>query len=194
MRRDPDVPKEREVLAAPRPGWWGTTRDIVDTLAKLAAMFAVIFAAMEYVNAQRRAQIAHTIAYHNRFETGDVAQSVAMIDTEFRNQRNIFEQLLTLPSSPEEKAAVYRDIVSMLAYDANGGKGLEKELDVVIGFFDNLNICVEEDLCQRSVAIPFFGEYAVEFYRNFEPYIEDRRRNLPQFAASFERFVKAADK
>jgi hypothetical protein len=161
-------------------------------------MLAVIVAAMEYVNAQRRVRIAQTIAYHNRFESGDIARSLAMIDTEFREQRGTFDELRTLfeagKISPEEKADVHREIVSALAYDANGGKGLEKDLDVVIGFFDNLNVWVEEDLCQRSVAMRFFSEYAIEFYRNFEPYIEDRRRDLPRFAASFERFVDAADK
>ena len=76
----------------------------------------------------------------------------------------------------------------MLAYDSREGEGLADELDQVVGFFNSLEVCIEQNLCTGNVAHAFLDEYASSFWANFGPYILERRVGLPTYGEAFERF------
>ena len=47
---------------------------------------------------------------------------------------------------------------------------VEEELQApiwrLIGFFDNLQICIEEEICNKSIAEKFFGSLRLKIFRH----------------------------
>ena len=66
---------------------------------------------------------------------------------------------------------------------------LQHDIELVVSFFDNLNICIENNICDKKVSRAFFIEYANSFYQLHKPWIEDRRRNIPGYACNLWAFV-----
>lgn len=66
-------------------------------------------------------------------------------------------------------------------------------LDIVkvVGFYESLAICIDENICDRSTAERFFGEDALSFKQVFFPYIQWLRQTIYReaFGAEFESFV-----
>lgn len=64
----------------------------------------------------------------------------------------------------------------------------------ITSFFNGLQICIEEGLCDRSTAHAFLDIYAASFWQTYDPVIRHvRDMDRPHFAKGLERFLKAAE-
>lgn len=86
-------------------------------------------------------------------------------------------------------AEVHARIVRTLVSSARGGQGLGAELDRLLDLFDQVQVCVENRLCDRATAQAFLGGYGRTLWTNFRPHIADQRAFLPGYGAGLERFV-----
>lgn len=95
--------------------------------------------------------------------------------------------------SPAAAKTIKRRLAMFLVTDSDGGKGLENELDIIVRFFNGVQICLENGLCDRKVANAFLGSYAQSIWANFGPYIESRRSIIDGYGAGLELFLKGEE-
>lgn len=73
------------------------------------------------------------------------------------------------------------------------GKGVEREIHVVVDFFDQLDLCVESGACDGALAVSLLRPQACDLWTWFYPFIEKTRAERGQrarvFAAGMERFT-----
>lgn len=73
----------------------------------------------------------------------------------------------------------------------------EEELDLSIvklhGFYEMLDACISNEICERDVAINMFKRNAHRMYAQHYAYIVDerKRRQDPSFGVALERIAKA---
>lgn len=175
------------------PARVGLLTKLLDILVKLATLAGLAFVALEYRSSIDRARVERANTYIDRFETGDIGVAVRAISREVRDValRPDFAILRSyVASNPGTANAGREQITRLLAFDSRGGKGLSDEIDQVVSYFNSLQACVEQDLCDRKIAHGFFDDYAKNFWANFEPYVLERRQQVdPNFGILCERFV-----
>jgi len=55
-------------------------------------------------------------------------------------------------------------------------RGIVADVDLIIGFFDELQVCATSGLCDRKTINDFFKPYAVRFYCLHEPFLAWKNR------------------
>lgn len=160
---------------------------VIETVYKAGLILGGLFAAWQYWEAKLDAQIARTIAYVDRFESGSVGQARGEIREELLPYMSQFREVTAAGISDQD-----RDELVLSIAEANDSR-IARNLDHVVDFFQGLNICVEEGLCDRRVAMAYFQTSdARDLWTNFEPYVRLRRENNPLYGREFERYASGA--
>lgn len=169
----------------------GRLTQLADFVVKIAALAGATFAALEYRAAIDRDRHERTIRYIDRFETGEIGAAVRAISKEIRELAarediaEVRDHVVATPAVASESRAL---VAILLAYDSRNGEGLVDELDQVVSYFNSLQVCLEQNLCDAKVAHSFLDEYSENFWTNFEPYVAERRRDFASYGAAYERF------
>lgn len=158
-----------------------------DLLSKLALIAGAAFAVFQFLEAQRAARVERTSTYIERYEEGRAADARRAIVAELRPYVGQFQRLGEGGVSETEQAEI---VLTLLDESEDGA--LAANIDIMVDFYEGLWTCVRERLCDERVARGYFGAAAApQFWRNFKPYIEDRRRNNETFAFGLEQFARA---
>lgn len=153
----------------------------LDVLAKLGVLAGGLFAAWQFWEAKADQRVARTTAYIERYEEGRVGEARRRINAELRNYLTQFQEISAAGISSAD-----RDEMLLSLAEANGG-ALGADFDVVADFFQGVEICTREGLCNSAVAERYFAASdAPDLWLNFEPYVRLRRENNPRFAEGME--------
>ncbi len=190
----PAEAKPAEVLPIPvaseKKGFMPTAlTEWIDILAKIGAVFVVAFGIYQYLDSKTGVRITRTQDFMKEYSSGSVAEARHTVSQTLRSNLPVIEKLRALSMKPEAATDAHADIVRFFVWDSRDSKGLADELDTVIDFYERLVICVENSLCDRSIARAYFQADALWLFRNFRPYILDRRANSPNFAVVAERLT-----
>jgi len=113
--------------------------------------------------------------------------------------RDFITQVRTESISPEDWRERLSQLVLQTVYrapvrlpDGHIQKGLGEDIDRVQGFFGELQICIEANLCDKKTADSYFINYATRFYCLHKPFIQANRKNYDSsYALKAEEFVTA---
>jgi hypothetical protein len=154
-------------------------------ISQVALIAGGIFAAFQYIDARRDAQVEHTMEYIVRYEDGRVGESRRAIETALRPYLPNFAEIQNQGVRSQDRI----DVISTLMTVAGEGS-LPGHVDTVVDFYEGLWTCVREDVCSKEVALGYFGGAdAADFRANFQPYIDQRRENNPTYARGLDRFA-----
>lgn len=173
----------------------GVLDKIADSLAKFAVFGGILFSSLSYCHSLESEKTAHVSTYIERYETGDTSKSVRAISQALRNffEREDYLQIAEIVKSnacvsQNANEALWR----LLVYGDDEGDDMANDLDNVVGFFNSLQTCVANSLCNHKVAHAFFDQSALTFIENFDGYIEDRRKTAKYFAKGLRAFYAEA--
>lgn len=152
---------------------------------KIGLAGAGAFALYQFVDFKTERRIERTTEYIREFERGEIADARSEINSELRPYTMQFIELDRNGGvSPEDKTALVAALIE------ESGEGVAQSFDRVVDFYEGLELCVAERLCEAKTAKGYFSEgRAQEFWENYAPYIALRRENNPQFAAALEWFA-----
>jgi hypothetical protein len=137
------------------------------------------WAIREYFDKKHDARVAETLGYVRRFSSDPLLAAQTHIGMAWYSVKDVLRTLEETPvSSPEEFASRKRQLVMTvvdksvvpLSSSANQ-KGLVSDLDLLVGFFAELQVCIDTQLCDASVAKKYFQPYAMRLYCVHEPFI-----------------------
>ncbi|WP_309642760.1 hypothetical protein [Phenylobacterium sp.] len=165
-------------------GIWKVEANWPGLWKSLAIGSAGAFAVWQYSSLLSGTATTHTMDYIKRYEDGRVADARQDISNTLRTYADQFNRLQL--SNEQQHAAVLNPILDL-------EPKLHADIDTVVDFFEGLRTCVRERVCSSEVALGYFGGAESRlFWRNFEPYINTRRENNPDYAKGLEWFVTQA--
>jgi hypothetical protein len=160
-----------------------------DLFAKVSAGLFIVFAVTEYWEAQRAARVARTQDFMSRYVTDPIYTARTTISAELRDNLESIGAIRSVELAPSAAEQAHKDLVQFLVYDSRNGAGLAAEVDALVDFFGMAAICVEQRLCDPAAARAYFAGDVDRLLNNFRPYVEERRRLAPDYAAAAERFA-----
>lgn len=162
----------------------------IDIVAKVGAIAVVGFGVYQYLDSKQVQRIDRTQKLMEEYSSDGLQADRRKIERTLRAHLPAIERLRALPLSDRAAAAANSDIVLFLVRESNAGSGLSAEIDSVFAFFDRVVTCVENELCEKEVAKAYFLNEDKWLFHDFQPYVEERRKNNPGFANAAERMLK----
>ncbi len=63
------------------------------------------------------------------------------------------------------------------------------QIDSMVNFFQEVQICNQQSLCDAGVTQSFLSETGRRIWDNFEPYFVEQRVTIPSYAVGLEQFI-----
>jgi|GEM_PF-7026334 len=154
----------------------------------LATLIGGAWAVVEYFEKKQDARVAETLGYVRRFSSDPLQAAQTRIGMAWYAVRDHVRTLGNTPvSSGEEFARRKRQLVmtvvegTAVPVAGSGARtGLVADLDLLVGFFSELQVCVRTGLCDRQTAEDYFRTYARRLYCVHEPFIEWKAKSYSQ--------------
>jgi hypothetical protein len=160
--------------------------DIVMEWVKLLALLVGgIFAGIQYMDRQNGERVKETLAYLNRFNTGEVLDARRRIASVWDDK--LPQQTDLLEKKPFVDAD-YRQFMIATVKET----GIAQDVALIIEYFESLEVCIRAKICDGDAAAQFLKPEALNFFRQHATHIKfirDARRD-PRFAHVLEVFAK----
>lgn len=166
--------------------------DRLEAISKILLILGTLaggfWAIREYFDKKHDARVAETLGYVRRFSSDPLQAAQTHIGMAWYSVKDVLRTLEETPvASPEEFASRKRQLVMTvvdksvvpLSSSANQ-KGLVPDLDLLLGFFSELQVCLDAQLCDRAVAKKYFQPYAQRLYCVHEPFIVWKTKSYSQ--------------
>ncbi len=144
----------------------------------LGTIVAGIWAIFEYFEKKHDARVSKTLGYARRCSTDPLQAAQTRIGMAWYAAREPLNILETTPvTSADEFAARRRQLVMMVVQNSVTSTspkqvGLVSDLDLLVGFFSELQVCITSKLCDPETANNYFRPYAGRLYCLHEPFIQ----------------------
>jgi len=191
------VRRGREALSALKRALPRSVADYAQMIANLTVAISAVIAVGQYVESRRDARIARTLEMLERFEGETYAAprqfaTVALEDIRGQLHASLSpSELAALPAGQEAELA--SRLARIRVYGPAERGALPPELAQITGFFNTLQTCIEQRVCDGKTAHGLFDVYASSFWENYGAVIDhERRRARPSFAQGLETFVGEA--
>lgn len=162
-----------------------TTVDIaVGIVGLLGAIVAAVWGYFEYLDRKAEGRVAETLKFIDRFDRSPVWDARRRIFTVWHRATGDVIRILT----KEYTEPKWRKFVNELVENNE----IEIDVQTLIDFYESLNICIDEGICDGETAFAFFGEKASLFRNQHFVYLERLRIKLndPELASKLEAFVR----
>ena len=160
---------------------------------------SAVFAVLEYGWSLQRERVAHTLSFSERFDGEHYSKAREVVDQLASHVRSEAARAhnaegvsaLDPPSRQKFEDQLFRTLVYSTGND--GTPQLPPAFVEVASFYNELEICVDRSVCDRSTAHAFFDKYALGFWNDFKTIIFfERTQGRPEFAREMEHFLKDA--
>lgn len=175
------------------PGFWECIRAFENEWRGLLTALAVIiggvggggWAILQSIADHKSQRVERTISYIERYQSGDVSQS---LDRIFMAQQKLRRDLKHEPSPDGDERGRYLETLETRIED---GEINGNDINKVISFYENLFLCQDKEICDFETALSFFGgDESCSFYSNFAQYIETRKPRNKDLARGLKWFAE----
>jgi len=167
---------------------------LADFTLKVITIIGALFAGYQYLESRSDLRVSRTLDYVNKLDSNSsrVGKSYNGVVTKTLNDYHNSIARFNLAKLSEEKASILRDklLKGILSRSAEGieGDSFKDALNDVVIFYEQLQICIEEDLCDKQTAETFFQNDARRLWENFNIYLLKIRKITPGYANGIEKF------
>lgn len=166
--------------------WPDTARNWFDLILKIILIVGGILAAWQYFSVQQENRIKQTMEQLKTFNSDPLLESHLKLQQTWDQYISVFQKLnLQQVADNEMKIKIQTKIV----IEVITKNKLQREIELIINFYENLQICVHHNICDATVSHAFFDEYAKSFYKLHKPWIKARRNVIPHYAEQLQTFI-----
>lgn len=169
----------------------------LDVAVKVGALAAGIFAFYEYAERRKDARVAQTLEHVARFNdpAHPVGKAVSQITTTLQAHEDEMRDLeAAMKANPAAAERLREEFVSRLLGGDEEMPGIADAADRVIRFFESVEVCVEEGLCDARSADAYLADYAAGFWSNFsEALVMPRQDFESEYGTGVKYFRDRAD-
>ncbi|MBY5341190.1 hypothetical protein E0H35_06415 [Rhizobium leguminosarum bv. viciae] len=184
MENRPD-PLNRAAATRQRSFWPATAVEWIEAVVKLSIVAGGLFAIFQFLDGKQTERVKATLQYVSRFENEDSAANRARraLSDALRVNAGNLQRLGSAHVSTQQASALKQKLASTILEDADDDMDVLLELD---GFFNSLQICVRNEICDRNTSLEYFNSYANWLVGNFGEIIDERANR----ASGFGRGIK----
>lgn len=161
-----------------------------DFVSKIALLAGIIISLYQFLEYQKAERIKYTIQFVEKYDRDNFLRARQKVSDVLRQHEKKIVQLNTIRMSADADSKLRSRMAQFLVMDSNNGTGIAKEIDLVVRFFNGLQICIENNLCNPSIANAFLLAHAKNIWLNFGPYIIKRRKIISGYGLGIELFQK----
>jgi hypothetical protein len=156
-------------------------------LTVIALVSAAIFGILEYVDHKQDVRVQRSLDYVERYNK-DLYLKLRdrLADVLDQESKTLIATLVDDSLSKEQIQRKYFDFINEMIAKHK----LTSDLRRLLGFHEEVVLCVNAGICDAAVVRSFFSVDAQELFRGFYPYICDQRDKWknPTIAAQTEKF------
>ncbi len=175
--------------------------EVAEVISAIVLALSAIAAVYQYWIARADRHVEQTFKFIERFDGDRLAAAQRAVDDLAGNAgKSIAEntsayQAAGLPQSEISELTDRLFVEAVLAQAEQKATGdVPSSMLEVTSFFNGIQICIDEGLCDKSTAHAFLDTYAASFWQTFVPVIRHvRKTDRPHFAEGLERFLEAKD-
>lgn len=147
--------------------------DQIEKIAKIIGVLVACFGVWTYYDALHQKTVDRTLDYFDVYHTGEVfkaREAIAVLSYRWRNTTN------------EDGAAL--TLAELRALTVDELQKVENRIlvDIVLEFFNRINVCIKNGGCAAEVADGLFQREARTFFIFTAPFVEARQTDSPKFA------------
>lgn len=153
---------------------------------------AAIFGVLEYIDHKQGVRVQRSLDYVERYNNDLYLQLRNRLAEVLEQESKILVKTLVDDSLTDEQ--IQRKYFNFINEMIDKHK-LKPDLRRLLGFHEEVVLCVKAELCDADVVRSFFTVDAQELFRGFYPYVCDQRAkwNNPTIVAETENFYIGAD-
>lgn len=181
------------------PFWPRTFIHYVEILAAVSLAISAVVATGEYLSSRRDFHVEQTLNFLERFSSDRLViaqrdvERIAQTAGAATEERLADPALANLPPAELKVARTRLFVQLVLSGDAPKLGKLPPSIVDITSFFNGLQACIENEVCDEATAHAFFDTYALSFWQVFGAVAAvERSTHRPKFAGGMERFVNAA--
>ncbi|MGH1417976.1 MAG: DUF4760 domain-containing protein [Hyphomicrobiaceae bacterium] len=159
-------------------------------MSNLGLLAGIIFSIYQFLAFQQADRVKYTFQYVEKYDDERFIAARRTISEALRSYEQKIARLNTVRMNAEAEKKLRDRFAMFLVNDTNNKKGIAQELDLLIGFFNGVQICIEKKICDKPVALAFLKSHAETIWSNFGPYIRDRRKIVENYGLGLELFLK----
>lgn len=141
------------------------SRILVGWISIIASLTGGVIALNTYLQSADAERAKETLKYRERFDLPRYVVPIKKIEESLKTR----ESELTRAIEKGDEAAT-RYVTSLLREE-------KIDIDSVIDIYEEIYLCIEAKLCDREIAVRFFGKRAYEMYGPLGYYIKDVRED-----------------
>lgn len=154
------------------------------TIKALLAVAAGIFALWQYFGHLEDARIERSLQFYKQFSTEPLYSAR---ERTLENAEQLWKELgrIHTGSTPKELREERRKWQEIVVASIRGKENLSADIGNLVTYFDALQVCAENGVCDSKTAHELLGDQAKQFVENYCPYIAYVHyiRNSKTFAA-----------
>lgn len=162
----------------------------VNFVSNIVVLVGVVFSIYQFLSYQHDERVKYTFQFVEKFDDDRFIEARRTVSEALRSYEQKISRLNEVRMNASAETKLRDRLAQFLVNDTNNNNGIARELSLLIGFFNGLQICIEENLCDKPVAHAFFRSQADSIWINFRPYIEGRRKAVQNYGLGLELFLK----
>ena len=157
-------------------------KDILETLSFLTVIIATIFGFYQYLGSLKRDKINNVLEYNNRFNSNELLKSKHKIENAWSKNRYNLEIL-------QRYGIKDKKVIDKFTNSIITNYNLQKDIDNLVDFYNNLSICIKSNICDKKSAIIFFKDYANRFYKLHKSYIQKQDKFINDYSSGLKYII-----
>ena len=168
----------------------------IDLIAKVGAIFGVLFAVQQYLARQADARVERSLEYVRLYVDGggEVAAAQRAVTRKLTEISPFLRRFKKdLETNPVGAANVWHQTAKGLLHGSDDAAGILSQHLVLVEFFGSLEVCVAARICDEEAALAFFAGPASAHWASFCSNILEQRDLAPDWGRGLQKFVERTD-
>ncbi len=168
--------------------WPQTALHHLDLLLKIFLILASVGAICQYCEMKQDNRVKQTMEQLKSFNSGRLQDAYLKLTSIWFEYYHYIEGInKEIVASKQASEQIKANII--LPIIAN--RALEQDIRILVDFYESLQVCVQNRICDKQVARDYFGDYADDFYCLHLPWINNQRAVISGYAEHLQAFVHA---
>ena len=159
--------------------WPQTALHHAEFVLKVILIVASVGAFVQYCEIRQENRVKQTMEQLKSFNSGRLQKAYLNLNSIWFGYYSSIEDINKETIKRKDDVA---QIKANIILPIITKKELQQDIRLLVDFYENLQVCVQNQICDKQVARDFFGDYADNFYCWHLPWIKKQRTGIPDYA------------
>lgn len=160
----------------------------LELLVKLVLIIGALGAIYQFFDIKQENRIKETIVQVKNFNSGNLEKAQLKFVTVWRNNPEYLKKIKEANEKDQDR--IHTEVVMSIVKKEN----LDQDIELLISFFNDLQACIQYQICDACSAQFFLGSFAKSFYDLHKPWIKKQEDEIHGYSGRLEEFINDSAK